>query len=291
MLKYKGTLIPVGGNENKGDDEYQGKEFIHEGILAQVVKEAGGNHALIVIIPTASSIPDEVANNYLEAFGKLDCTNLHILNIQSRDEAESSRSIDLVSSADCLMFSGGDQSNITKRIKDTTFHKIMIDRLKSDTDFVIAGTSAGAMMMSTEMIAGGSATDALQKGNVLMDKGMELAPSFIIDSHFTRRGRFGRLAEALSIHPHLMGIGLSEDTGLIIKHGSEFKVIGTGMVFLLDASQLTHNNQMVLKEGVPMTLSNLITHILANGDRFYFENKKIAVQPMLESDQVMISST
>ena len=120
------------------------------------------------------------------------------------------------------------------------------------------------------------------KGNVSMVKGMGFVPSFIIDSHFVKRGRFGRLAEAVAIFPNLMAVGLSEDTGLIIKNGSEFRVIGSGMVILFDASALTHNNQKLLKEGSAMSLFNLTTHILANGDRFNFEDRRIEVLPIYE---------
>ena len=137
-------------------------------------------------------------------------------------------------------------------------------------------------MMSKEMIAGGSATEALLKGNVLMKKGMGFVPGFIIDSHFVKRGRFGRLAEALAIFPHLMGVGLAEDTGLIIKEGKHFQVIGSGMVILFDASRLTHNNQKLLKSGSAMSLSNLTMHILVNGDCFNFEDKAIQVLPIHE---------
>lgn len=282
MKNIKGTLIPIGGNEDKGENEYYGIDFIQESILAHVVRESGGNEVKIVIIPTASSIPDEVSQNYLRAFGKLGCTNLQILNIQSREEAESVESLQAVSNACCVMFSGGDQSKITGFIGGTTLHSLLKEKLATESHFVVAGTSAGAMMMSEEMIAGGSATEALIKGNVLMTKGMGFVPEFVIDSHFVKRGRFGRLAEAIAIFPNLMAVGLSEDTGLIIKNGNEFRVIGSGMVILFDASNLTHNTQKLLRDGAAMSLFNLTTHILANGDRFNFENRKIEVLPIYE---------
>jgi cyanophycinase len=280
MREYKGTLIPIGGNEDKGVEEEIGSEFINEGILAHVVQAAGGNNARIIIFPTASSIPDEVAQNYLDAFAKLDCQNLTVLKVQSRAAAEHADTLSMVEKADCVMFSGGDQSKITKYIGQTRLHQLLIDRLEKDAGFVVAGTSAGAMMMSQEMIAGGSATDALIKGNVLMRQGMGFVPNLIIDSHFVKRGRFGRMAESLAMFPHLMGIGLAEDTGLIIKEGKYFQVIGSGMVILFDASKLTHNNQKLLKPGTAMSLSNLTTHILVNGDQFNIENKTIEVLPI-----------
>jgi cyanophycinase len=289
ILKYfmekiiKGTLIPIGGNEDKGENEYFGIDFIQEGILAHVVRESGGNDSKIVIIPTASSIPKEVGEMYLEAFGKLGCTDINILDIQSRDQAEAYEAVEMVRKARCIMFSGGDQSKIVNFIRSTTMHDLLLEKLYNETDFVLAGTSAGAMCMSEEMIAGGSSTEALIKGNVLMKTGMGFVPELIIDSHFVKRGRFGRLAEAVAIFPGLMGLGLSEDTGVIIKNGNEFRVIGSGMVILFDPSALSHNNHKILKNGVALSLSNLTTHILANGDRFKIDERKIGILPLHES--------
>ncbi|MCH2043187.1 MAG: cyanophycinase [Saprospiraceae bacterium] len=282
VLNHKGILIPVGGNEDKGANEDYGTDFIEEGILAHVVREGGGADASIVVFPTASSIPYEVGENYTDAFGRLGCSNIEVVHVQSREDAYEDAILESVKNADIVMFSGGDQSRITEYIRGTALHKLLFDRLANDAKFVLAGTSAGAMMMSQEMIAGGSATEAMIKGNVKMREGMGFVPEFIIDSHFVRRGRFGRMAEALAIFPHLMGIGLAEDTGLIIRGGQEFQVIGAGMVLLFDASGLTHNNQKILKEGSAMSLSNLKTHILVNGDCFNFEDKKIQVLPIHE---------
>ena len=283
MQKHiKGTLIPIGGNEDKGENEYYGIDFIQEGILSHVVRESGGNQEKIVVIPTASSSPDEVAENYISAFGKLGCTNLHILNIQSREEAEDSAALEMVRSARCIMFSGGDQSKIVNFIGMTSMHELLNEKLCNEENFVLAGTSAGAMCMSHEMIAGGSATEALLKGNVQMKIGMDFVPELIIDTHFVKRGRFGRLAEAVAIFPHLMGLGLSEDTGVIIKNGVEFRVIGSGMVVVFDPSGLEHNNQRILKVGSAMSLSNLVTHILANGDRFRLDERRIEILPIHE---------
>lgn len=282
VLNHKGTLIPVGGNEDKGANEYYGTDFIEEGILAHVVREGGGSSARIAVFPTASSIPYEVGENYTDAFGRLGCKNVDVVHVQSREDAYEDDVLESVRNADIVMFSGGDQSRITEYIRGTALHQLFFERLKDDEKFVLAGTSAGAMMMSQEMIAGGSATEAMVKGNVKMREGMGFVPEFIIDSHFVRRGRFGRMAEALAIFPHLLGIGLAEDTGLIIRGGREFQVIGSGMVLLFDASELTHNNQKILKEGSAMSISNLKTHILANGDNFNIEDKKIEVLPVHE---------
>lgn len=277
----KGVLIPIGGNEDKGtvENENYSLEFIDDGILARVVKESGGKDALILIIPTASSIPIEIGKNYLEAFKKLGCSNVKVLDIRTRNQAESQNSIDLVKRANCVMFSGGNQSKIIKTIGDTTFHHILMERYQNE-NFVIAGTSAGAMCMSKEMIAGGRGTEVLRKGVVEMVKGMEFIPSLIIDSHFIRRGRFGRLAEAVAKFPNLLGIGLAEDTGLVIKACNSIEIIGSGMVILFDGSKLTHNNENLLNLDTPMTMTHLITHVLSNGDGYEIDNRKVKVLPI-----------
>ncbi len=282
MFYNKGTLIPIGGNEDKGleNSNIHTLEFIEEGILKHVVKEAGGVHAKIVVIPTASSIPLEVSQNYKTAFSTLGCTNISILDIRSKKDAETEAAIALVKAANCIMFSGGNQSKITAKILGTTVHKILQERYKNETGFVIAGTSAGAMVMTSEMIAGGSATESFVKGAVKMKKGLHLIPELIIDTHFIRRGRFGRVSEAIARFPKLLGFGLAEDTGMIIKNGSNCTIIGSGMVIVFDGSTLTHNNQSVLKAGTPMTMTNLTVHVLSNGDQYDIRNRKVKVLPM-----------
>lgn len=281
MSQVKGILIPIGGGEDKGVEEDIGLDFIQEGILSHVVKESGGSDAKIIIIPTASRIPVEVGENYLSAFERLDCSNLTVLNLTSQKQCNENEVVSQISEADCLMFSGGDQSRIASIIGGSRVHE-EIQRKFVNEEFVIAGTSAGAMAMANEMIAGGSSTEALVKGAVLLSTGLGLIPELIIDTHFIKRGRFGRLAEAVAVYPRLLGIGLAEDTGLIIKNCNEFKVIGSGMVILMDAGFLTHNAHEQLDEGTPMSMSNLVTHILANGDQFTLNDRKIVVLPIHE---------
>jgi cyanophycinase len=279
--EIKGTLVPIGGNEDRGANEYNGLDFIEQGILSHVVKESGGSDAKIVVIPTASSIPLEVGDTYRNAFTTLHCGEVVVLNITERSEAEDAENLRHIHEAHCVMFSGGDQSRIVKFIGGSTMHNIIMDRYKNDEGFVVAGTSAGAMAMATEMIAGGSSQEAMLKGAVMMKKGMGFLPELIIDTHFIKRGRFGRMAEAVAMFPQLIGVGLSEDTGVVIKHGNECKVIGSGMVILFDASHLNHNSHSLLEPGTPMSVSNLVTHILANGDRFTIHNRTIDVLPLL----------
>ncbi len=292
-MAIKGTLIPIGGNEDKGNEKDKNEkytlEYIQEGILSRVVKESGGKDAKIIIIPTASSIPIEVSEIYLEAFGKLGCTDLEVFDIRSKEDADKPEFLKLMTEADCVMFSGGDQSRIVEHISGTILESIIKDSYRNK-DFVLAGTSAGAMCMSEEMIAGGGYEEVFIKGAVRMGKGMGFNPKLIIDSHFIQRRRFGRLTEAVAKFPHLIGIGLAEDTGLVIKNGRDCEVIGSGMMVLLDARNLTHNNESVLKDGAPMSITNLKTHILASGDTIKLGKEfKIAISNPAKQKKETIS--
>ena len=282
-MAFKGILIPIGGNEDKGNKENEADgyslDFVKDGILSRVMRESGGPNAKIVVIPTASQIPDEVGANYLAAFKSLGAKNVEVLDIREREQSEDPKNIKTIQKADCIMFSGGDQSRIVDKIGDTTIHRLLKHRFQNE-QIVIAGTSAGAMAMSSEMIAGGSSSEALVKDSVKMREGMEFIPGLIIDSHFIQRGRFGRLAEAVARHPHLLGVGLAEDTAIIIENCNRFKVIGSGMVIVFDPSTLTHNNIEILPSNTPVTMSDLTVHVLANSDSFVIDSKKIEVLPI-----------
>ncbi|MCM4155675.1 cyanophycinase [Gramella sp. AN32] len=273
-MNLQGTLIPIGGNENKGikKGEKYHTENIEDGILYRVVMESGGKDSKIVVVPTASSIPDEVSANYKSAFSKLGCENISFADIRTREDSENPENLKLVSEADCVWFSGGNQSEIIRKIKDTKFHQI-IEARNNENKLVIAGTSAGAMCMSQRMIKGGSSKESFIKGAVKMGSGMGFIQGVIIDSHFIQRGRFGRTAEACARYPELLGIGLAENTGLVIKNAHTFEVIGSGMVILFDATELRNNNHTILKAGEPISLTNLKTHILARRDMFRMDSE------------------
>ncbi|MFN8283995.1 MAG: cyanophycinase [Chitinophagales bacterium] len=283
----QGILIPIGGNEDKGlgENEMYTLEFIGKGILANVVKESGGTDAKIVVITTASSIPQEVGENYKAAFNKLACKYVTILDIREREKSEETEILQLIKEADCVLFSGGDQSKIVDFIGGTSLHTLLRQKLET-SKFVLAGTSAGAMCMSKEMIKGGHVSDALFKGGVLMRDGMGFLDDVIIDSHFIQRGRFGRLTEAVATFPYLLGIGLAEDTALIIRNGNDCEVIGSGMVIVFDPSDLQHNNVAVLKSGLPVSITNLKVNILADGDKYYLDERRVQVMTMEEYDKI-----
>ena len=282
----KGTLIPIGGNEDKGIEKSENYtlEFIENGILSTVVKEAKGSSSNIIIVPTASSIQKEVGENYLQAFESLGCKNVRVLSINSIKEAESKENIKALEEADCVMFSGGDQSKIVNCIGNTRFYDILKERYEKE-EFVIAGTSAGAMCMSQEMISGGHVTESIVRGSTKFRKGLGFIPELIIDTHFIKRGRFGRLAEAVSAFPKLIGLGLSEDTGAIIKH-NVLSVIGSGMVIIFDPSRLTHNYHEILEDNLPLSLTDLKVHILSSGDKFDLKTRSTKIMTIEEFREV-----
>ena len=249
----KGILIAVGGNEDKGieQSEQYALDFIEDGILSRIVKESGGIDSLILVITTASSIPLQVGKNYTSAFGKLGCKNVFILDIRNKFDVKNPDNIELVKKANCIMMSGGDQRRLVNIIGGTEMHQIMKKRYH-DEHFVIAGTSAGAMAMSFEMISGGSSSSAMLKGNVAMMEG------------------FGFL-------PEVIGIGLGEDTGVIVKEGNLCTTIGSGMVLVFDGKHLSHNKVPDLDEGTPISIGNMIVHVMANTDTFYLRSRHLKI--------------
>lgn len=275
MKTPKGTLIAIGGNEkkkfNKTDERFQ-SSFGEGFILQDLIKNSEVSQPRIEVITSASEIPEIVGEKYQETFKWLGVNNVGILDIRDREEADQPSNLDRLSSADIVLFSGGDQSKISRVIKDTLIHKLLYKRYQNEK-FTIAGTSAGAVVMSEEMITGGHNGTILRKDDLKMGKGLGLMPDVIFDSHFTKRHRFGRLAEAVAKHPDKLGVGLGEDTGVIIREGNILEIIGSGMVVIFDGSKLERNQYSKLKNRVPVSLANLTIHILATQDRYNIREK------------------
>ena len=155
----------------------------------------------------------------------------------------------------------------------TEFLRTVISRYQNE-NFVIAGTSAGAMAMSNTMIYQGSSTGSLLKGEVKITTGLALIKDVIIDSHFVTRGRFGRLAQAVASNPSCIGIGLGEDTGVLIKEGNKMEAIGSGLVLIFDGHNIRHSNIADIEEGQPLSIENLIVHVMAKGNFYYLHERK-----------------
>ncbi len=274
----KGILIAVGGNEDKGieQSEQYDLDFVEEGILSQILREAGGRDSEVIIITTASSIPVQVGKNYIKAFNRLGCSKVRVMDIRSTLDTKNPDNLNRIKEANCVMFSGGDQRKLVNVIGNTEMHELFMHRYNND-HFVIAGTSAGAMAMSSVMISGGANDTSMLKGNVTMMSGLGFLPQVIVDSHFINRGRFGRLTEAVTLNPNLIGVGLGEDTGVIIREGKIANTVGSGMVILFDGNKLSHNNVANLNSGTPISIGNMIVHVMAKSDSFNLEKRTLTI--------------
>lgn len=267
----KGKLIAIGGAEDKGNDRElreinrRNKNFAPLSVLRKVVEEAGGTDAYIEVITTASQIPGEVSRNYLNAFKELGVKKVEHMRIRKTRDAELPEMLERLKSCTAVMFSGGNQAKLISTFYKTDFLKVLQQRYEHE-NFVIAGTSAGAMAMSKVMIADGHAANAHLKGVVKIEKGLWFIDGVIIDSHVNKRGRFVRLSKTVALNHSEVGIGLSEDTGVIITNGNHFEVIGSGVVLVVDGRHITQSNVHDLEDGSPISIRNLKVDILQQGD-------------------------
>ncbi len=281
-----GKLIAIGGAEDKGTDLETGEivrsnlNFFEQGILRRVVEEAGGPLARIEIITTASTIPYEIGETYLNAFGKIGCTNIGVMHIRTRQDTQIKEYLDRIRQCDAVMFSGGNQLRLSVTDGGTEFLAILKKRYHEE-NFVIAGTSAGAMAMSQTMIYEGNATRAHLKGEVKMTTGLGFIPSVIIDSHFEKRGRFGRLAQAVATNPSCIGIGLGEDTGMLITGGNKMEAIGSGLVVIIDGHDILHNNIADIPDGNPISIENMKVHFCEKGNGYLLNERSFLMEAKL----------
>jgi cyanophycinase len=270
----KGKLIAIGGNEDKGTEpepnfgQKNNINFFELQILSRVLHEMKGHKdSTVEVITSASSIPEEVGAAYLNAFGKLGNTHVNLMHIKNREDARKQEYIERIRKCDGVMFTGGNQLRLTSIFGGTEIISILHDRYLHE-DFVIAGTSAGAMAMSNTMIYQGSSSGALLKGEVKITTGLAFIRNVIIDSHFDKRGRFGRLATAVASNPGCIGIGLGEDTGVLISESRYLEIIGSTHVTVVDGHDIHHSNIADLQEGCPISIENLNVHIMTKGNGF-----------------------
>jgi cyanophycinase len=279
MNHPKGKLIAIGGAEDKGTNLETGDihrnnlNFFELGILRRVMEEAGGSSSRIEIITTASMIPYEVGENYLNAFGKIGCTNVDVMHIRNRQDTTNKDFLERMRNCDAVMFSGGNQLRLSATDGGTEFLRIMKRRYQEE-NFLIAGTSAGAMAMSNTMIYEGNATRAHLKGEVKITTGLGFITSLIIDSHFEKRGRFGRLVQAVAGNPGCIGMGLGEDTGMLITEGNKMEAIGSGLVVIIDGHEIMHSNIADIPDGNPVSIENLKVHFCEKGNGYLINERK-----------------
>lgn len=294
----QGKLLAIGGAEDKGVDLEKGKivrnnlNFFELGILRRLVEESGGTEKHIEVVTTASMMPVEVGDNYLNAFGKIGCTNVSLIPIRNRADAMNAEYLDRIQHCDAVMFSGGNQLRLSATFGGTQFHSILLNRLMNEKNFIIGGTSAGAMAMSNPMIYEGNASTAHLKGEVKITTGLAFMKEVIFDSHFEKRGRFGRLAQAVASNPSAIGIGLGEDTGMLIREGNIMEAVGSGLVIIIDGHDIGHNNIADIPDGNPISVENLKVHFCEKGNGYLVHERKFIpdITAFLEQRKVLNSA-
>ncbi len=284
MKFAKGKLLAIGGAEDKGTNLETGEiqrnnlNFFELGILKRLVEETGGTSSRIEVITTASMIPVEVGENYLSAFGKIGCTDVGVMNIRNRADVADESYIQRIKNCDAVMFSGGNQMRLTSTFGGTSFLDIIMNRYHDEPGFLVAGTSAGAMAMSNTMIYEGNASRAHLKGEVKITTGLAFMDDVIFDSHFEKRGRFGRLAQAVAANPSCIGVGLGEDTGMLITEGNRMEAIGSGLVMILDGHDIRHSNIADIPDGNPISIENLKVHFCEKGNGYLVKERQFLMQ-------------
>lgn len=279
LMKIKGKLIIIGGAVDKGSftektfdsNVANNLNFFETGILKRILDESKHDHnSRIEIITTASKVPREVGPEYIKAFNYLGAENVDALYIEKREQASEEAFLERLRKADVVMFTGGDQLRLTSILGGTPFHDILLDKYKNEA-FIYAGTSAGAAAASNAMIYQGSSQEALLKGEIKITSGLGFINDVIIDTHFVQRGRTGRLFQAVVTNPKVLGIGLGEDTGLLIKEGVHMEAIGSGLVILVDGHKIADTNLTRVELGQPISIKNLVAHVMSMNDTYDLE--------------------
>lgn len=281
----KGKLIIIGGAVDKGsftelnfEDQVENNlNFFEKGILKRIIDESKhGLNSRIEIIPTASKIPETVGAEYARAFAFLGADNVNVLKISNREEVLGEHVEERVKNADVIFFTGGDQLRLTSIIGGTPIHDLLIKKYQEE-EFIYVGTSAGAHSASKSMIYQGSSQEALLKGEVKITCGLGLIDHVIIDTHFVQRGRIGRLCQAVVSNPKTLGIGLGEDTGLLITNGNRMEALGSGLVMLVDGRHIADTNITDVDLGEPISIKNLVMHVMSIGDSYLLDEHKFTI--------------
>jgi cyanophycinase len=284
-MEPKGVLIIIGGAVDKGSftesefdkDTSKNLNFFETGILKRILTESShGESSRIEIVTTASKIPETVGAEYAKAFEYLGAKNVGILNMDKREQANDDGYVDKLRDADVVMFTGGDQLRLTSILGGTKFHDLLLEKYQNE-HFVYAGTSAGAAAASTSMIYQGSSKEALLKGEIKITSGLGFIDDVVIDTHFVQRGRIGRLFQAVASNPKTIGIGLGEDTGLLIKQNNFMEAIGSGLVILVDGKEIKDSNISQVELGSPISIENLVVHVMSINDTYNLKTHKMQI--------------
>ena len=279
----RGTLILIGGAEDRGINEIaiqnRNKQFVHFEILKELLpdKKKKSKKHILEIITTASEDPDGIMDTYTHAFKEVGFNEVKFINMEPDVPAHNPEIIKRINNAHAVLFSGGNQFRLSTVLGNTDVVDMIMKKYYNDPDFIIAGTSAGAMACANIMIYEGHNDEAVLKDTVRLSSGLGFISHCIIDTHFVKRARFGRLAEALLMNPSCIGIGLGEDTALTIKRGNEAICSGSGMVMILDGRDIAHTNIAYAEPGTPLCIENLRVHMLAKGNGFLLKERKFVI--------------
>ena len=260
--KVSGNLIIIGGAEDKkGDKE----------ILKRVAKYIDPKNEKLIIATIATQYPEKSYENYKNIFSNLGVENIDKLDISNREEAFKKENIQLINDANLLFFTGGDQLRITSMIGGTPVY----DAIKNlcINGGLIAGTSAGASVMSDTMIVEGEDDESPHKCTLKMSPGLGLVNNIIIDQHFAQRGRIGRLLTAIAQNPEVLGIGIDEDTAIVVSDKGTAEVIGSGAVYFIDGSSISYSNVSEQYSDEILSMFNVKIHVLKEGNRFNLLDK------------------
>lgn len=252
-----GNLIIIGGAEDKDGD----REILRK-LTDYLDKEKG----TLLIATIATENPEKSYSKYNSVFSKLGVKNIKSLDVNSRREAFDIENTKLVKEADLLFFTGGDQLRITSILGGTPIY----DALKElcNNGGLIAGTSAGASVMSDTMIVTGEDDESPRKCTLKMSPGLGLVRNIIIDQHFAQRGRIGRLLTGIAQNPEVLGIGIDEDTAIIVSDKGVAEVVGSGAVYFIDGSSIVYSNVSEQYAEDVLSMFNVKLHVLKEGNRF-----------------------
>lgn len=249
-----GPLIIIGGHEDKEDDKV---------ILRAVADRMKGGKLVLATI--ASHQPEGYLQSYQKAFADLGVTDIVELYVDDRGQTHDAEKLALFDGAAGVFFSGGDQLRIASQIGDTPVEDKVREIHRAGG--VIAGTSAGASVMSETMLVGGTSSESHRIGDLNMAPGLGLIRNAIIDQHFAERGRIGRLLGAIAHNPRILGVGIDENTAIIVEN-QRFQVIGAGAVYVVDGQDVTQSNIAEAKSKRTLSIHDVRLHVLASGDAF-----------------------
>lgn len=269
----KGKVLVIGGAEDKNGNS---DSFSHHTILERFIDETRHKkRSRMEIITSASSVPEEIGREYQKTFHQLGVANCGVMVMRTRQEADDPAILKRLKEADAVFATGGSQLALTSTLGGTEFYSLLRERLEKD-DFVYAGTSAGAAAASESMIIEGGSTEAAYKGEVSTCTGFGLITDMVFDTHFIERGRIGRLFEIVLSNPAILGVGLEENTALLI-HNSKMKAIGSGMAILLDGRKITQSNLLEVVNGAPLSVENMTLHLMSEYDIFDLKKMQLKI--------------